>query len=156
MPLPLTNTTEHVCFFRHALALDECRVKFIPEYLDYSAPDMRSTSSSDAIGTSSDVCCPYSWTESNYNILQMKYDNGGSTTSAKVWSRMRHLLLSLPYHQSQPVTAGLPRTKEVWFAGTHSDMYGYFLIFGRRDWCIAPSVAAVTRGTTNWTIQVSL
>ncbi|THU93363.1 hypothetical protein K435DRAFT_670369 [Dendrothele bispora CBS 962.96] len=33
MPLPLTTRTDHVCFFRHALALDERRVKFIPEYL---------------------------------------------------------------------------------------------------------------------------
>ncbi|THU92019.1 hypothetical protein K435DRAFT_567789, partial [Dendrothele bispora CBS 962.96] len=31
-PLPLTNRADHVCFFRHALALDERRVKFIPEY----------------------------------------------------------------------------------------------------------------------------
>ncbi|KAF8523846.1 hypothetical protein JB92DRAFT_2883113, partial [Gautieria morchelliformis] len=30
--LPLTDETDHVCFFRHALALDERRVKFLPEY----------------------------------------------------------------------------------------------------------------------------
>ncbi|KAF8532001.1 hypothetical protein JB92DRAFT_3080805 [Gautieria morchelliformis] len=30
--LPLTDQTDHVCFFRHALALDERRVKFLPEY----------------------------------------------------------------------------------------------------------------------------
>ena len=31
--LPETvNGMKHVCFFRHALALDECRVKFLPEY----------------------------------------------------------------------------------------------------------------------------
>ena len=29
--LPLTDTADHVCFFRHALALDERRVKFLPE-----------------------------------------------------------------------------------------------------------------------------
>ena len=28
----------HVCFFRHALALDERRVKFMPEYLVFSQP----------------------------------------------------------------------------------------------------------------------
>jgi uncharacterized protein (DUF2235 family) len=32
--LPLTNSAEHICFFRHALALDECRVKFLPEYVN--------------------------------------------------------------------------------------------------------------------------
>ncbi|KIJ64265.1 hypothetical protein HYDPIDRAFT_175626 [Hydnomerulius pinastri MD-312] len=32
--LPLTTTSkEHMCFFRHALALDERRVKFLPEYI---------------------------------------------------------------------------------------------------------------------------
>lgn len=30
--LPGTTSPEHVCFFRHALALDERRVKFLPEY----------------------------------------------------------------------------------------------------------------------------
>ena len=31
--LPETVTgMKHVCSFRHALALDECRVKFLPEY----------------------------------------------------------------------------------------------------------------------------
>ncbi|KZP18246.1 hypothetical protein FIBSPDRAFT_703355, partial [Athelia psychrophila] len=31
MTLPLTDSCDHVCAFRHALALDECRVKFLPE-----------------------------------------------------------------------------------------------------------------------------
>ena len=31
--LPETTTgMRHACLFRHALALDECRVKFLPEY----------------------------------------------------------------------------------------------------------------------------
>ncbi|KAF8521666.1 hypothetical protein JB92DRAFT_1772993 [Gautieria morchelliformis] len=30
---PGTDTTEHICVFRHALALDERRVKFLPEYV---------------------------------------------------------------------------------------------------------------------------
>jgi uncharacterized protein (DUF2235 family) len=33
--LPETTTgMHHVCVFRHALALDECRVKFLPEYVN--------------------------------------------------------------------------------------------------------------------------
>ncbi|KIK95043.1 hypothetical protein PAXRUDRAFT_411019 [Paxillus rubicundulus Ve08.2h10] len=33
-PFPSTTTgKEHICFFRHALALDERRVKFLPEYV---------------------------------------------------------------------------------------------------------------------------
>ncbi|KAJ7079040.1 hypothetical protein C8R43DRAFT_910220 [Mycena crocata] len=31
--LPLTSSAEHICSFRHALALDERRVKFLPEYV---------------------------------------------------------------------------------------------------------------------------
>jgi hypothetical protein len=32
---------KHVCFFRHALALDELRVKFLPEYVNGGAgPDV--------------------------------------------------------------------------------------------------------------------
>ncbi|RXW20413.1 hypothetical protein EST38_g5445 [Candolleomyces aberdarensis] len=39
--LPLTNENDHICFFRHALALDEERVKFLPEYVrkTRSAPE---------------------------------------------------------------------------------------------------------------------
>lgn len=29
--LPLVDSCDHICYFRHALALDECRVKFMPE-----------------------------------------------------------------------------------------------------------------------------
>ncbi|KAJ7201122.1 hypothetical protein GGX14DRAFT_524665 [Mycena pura] len=32
-PLPLTSTAQHICIVRHALALDERRVKFLPEYV---------------------------------------------------------------------------------------------------------------------------
>ncbi|KAJ7939382.1 hypothetical protein B0H13DRAFT_1850682 [Mycena leptocephala] len=32
-PLPLTSSSQHICIFRHALALDERRVKFLPEYV---------------------------------------------------------------------------------------------------------------------------
>ncbi|KAK0451378.1 uncharacterized protein EV420DRAFT_714383 [Desarmillaria tabescens] len=32
-PLPLTTTAYHNCTFRHGLALDECRIKFLPTYL---------------------------------------------------------------------------------------------------------------------------
>ena len=43
--LPLTNSADHFCFFRQALALDERRVKFLPEYVHggvcekYTAPE---------------------------------------------------------------------------------------------------------------------
>jgi hypothetical protein len=55
----------HVCVFRHALALDERRVKFLPEYV-----------------------------------------NGGLG----------------PKTNSSQETSGQSSVKEVWFAGSHSDM----------------------------------
>lgn len=60
--LPETSTgMAHVCTFRHALALDELRVKFLPEYA-----------------------------------------NGGGEPGSR------------------------PQVKEVWFAGSHSDVYVKF------------------------------
>ena len=56
----------HVCFFRHALALDERRVKFLPEYA-----------------------------------------HGGATEKLGTPDR---------------TVGSPPHPKEVWFAGTHSDM----------------------------------
>jgi hypothetical protein len=61
---------KHACYFRHALALDERRVKFLPEYA-YG-------------GTALD---PKRSAESEEKAKDM-----------------------------------IPHTKEVWFAGTHSDM----------------------------------
>ena len=64
--LPETTTgMNHVCTFRHALALDELRIKFLPEYA-----------------------------------------NGGAGPD------------------SSAPDDGANRIKEVWFAGSHSDMYG--------------------------------
>lgn len=37
--LPLTESCDHICYFRHALALDERRVKFLPEYVTHKAAD---------------------------------------------------------------------------------------------------------------------
>ncbi|KAJ7506852.1 hypothetical protein B0H11DRAFT_1707001, partial [Mycena galericulata] len=37
-PLPLTTSADHICHFRHALALDECRVRFLPEYVHSTIP----------------------------------------------------------------------------------------------------------------------
>lgn len=66
--LPLiADGMKHVCYFRHALALDERRVKFLPLYVQ----------GSDAPNKAKDAARP---------------------------------------------TALFPHTKEVWFAGTHTDM----------------------------------
>ncbi|EDR07594.1 uncharacterized protein LACBIDRAFT_388237 [Laccaria bicolor S238N-H82] len=70
--LPETVTgMAHVCYFRHALALDERRVKFLPEYA-----------------------------------------YGGSATPVK------------PTDKTREPKGSFPHIKEVWFAGSHSDIGG--------------------------------
>ncbi|KAJ7223530.1 hypothetical protein GGX14DRAFT_352176, partial [Mycena pura] len=44
--LPLTSSAHHICIFRHALALDERRVKFLPEYVAGGGSAQQSTSQS--------------------------------------------------------------------------------------------------------------
>ncbi|KAG1717841.1 uncharacterized protein EDB91DRAFT_1188278, partial [Suillus paluster] len=70
--LPSTNTCDYICYFRHALALDERRVRFQPEYV-YGGMSDRSN-----------------W---------FKYQSPLSPTDED-------------------------RIKEVWFAGSHSDVGG--------------------------------
>ena len=65
-----TDGMQHVCFFRHALALDERRVKFLPEYARGGVAK-------------------------NENEKKQGKDTPQATN---------------------------PHTKEVWFAGTHSDV----------------------------------
>lgn len=62
---------KHVCVFRHALALDERRVKFLPEYA-YASHTLESEVTAE--------------------------------------------------QESKKSRPKIPHTKEVWFAGSHSDM----------------------------------
>ncbi|KAJ7140642.1 hypothetical protein C8R44DRAFT_974480, partial [Mycena epipterygia] len=73
-PLPLTTSADHICHFRHALALDERRVRFQPEYVNSACSQESKT----------------------HNDQQSE--------------------------ARQPETQGT--IKEVWFAGTHSDIGG--------------------------------
>ncbi|KAJ7202268.1 hypothetical protein GGX14DRAFT_570775 [Mycena pura] len=63
-PLPLTTSADHICHFRHALALDERRVRFLPEYVHSTPPkvtedhedlEKRSASSQEPKRTSKEV-----------------------------------------------------------------------------------------------------
>ncbi|KAG2141501.1 hypothetical protein BD769DRAFT_1349434, partial [Suillus cothurnatus] len=69
---PSTDTCDHICYFRHALALDERRVKFLPEYV--------------------------------YGGMSNRSD----------WHK---------FQVSAPPPTDEGRIKEVWFAGSHSDVY---------------------------------
>ncbi|KAJ7140600.1 hypothetical protein C8R44DRAFT_846729 [Mycena epipterygia] len=87
-PLPLTTSADHICHFRHALAIDERRVRFQPEYV-HSA---------------------YSEASENRDDKQA---TGQLETSLRKGADLR------PDHSKPTGTM-----KEVWFAGTHSDIGG--------------------------------
>ncbi|KAJ7913437.1 hypothetical protein B0H13DRAFT_1578808, partial [Mycena leptocephala] len=77
-PLPLTSSADHICHFRHALALDERRVRFLPEYVNNAGSQPHNSAQQKIEATSKQP-----------GISTMK-DNAS--------------------------------VKEVWFAGTHSDI----------------------------------
>jgi uncharacterized protein (DUF2235 family) len=53
--LPMTETCKHIMHFRHALALDECRVKFLPEYVQGPPMEQGSLKEVWFAGTHSDM-----------------------------------------------------------------------------------------------------
>ena len=64
--LPGTVSPEHICFFRHALALDERRVKFLPEYacggvMSVASGSQQAASSSHSEGLSSGPRVKETW-----------------------------------------------------------------------------------------------
>ncbi|KAJ7151489.1 hypothetical protein C8R46DRAFT_485700 [Mycena filopes] len=66
-PLPDTWKAEHICIFRHALALDERRVKFLPEYVagDHSIPPLGSEGASNLLSRGATLAAPESSSEAN-------------------------------------------------------------------------------------------
>ncbi|KAF8907888.1 quinon protein alcohol dehydrogenase-like superfamily [Gymnopilus junonius] len=88
----------HVCYFRHALALDERRVKFLPEYAwedPAKDPAGREPLDTDDISSSENK---------EFEMACMGKDGGVASPDKTVPLKKR------------------PHTLEVWFAGTHSDM----------------------------------
>lgn len=96
--LPKTRTADHVCVARHALALDERRVKFAPEFLQTTRLDNINTTAVNAVPP---TCVTSTESKRKENVQRM------SEVSAR---RTRAVL-----HQ---------RVKEVWFVGCHSDVGG--------------------------------
>ncbi|TFK27480.1 WD40 repeat-like protein [Coprinopsis marcescibilis] len=93
----------HVCFFRHALALDERRVRFLPEYAwgGTHAPPAK-------------VPAQQQISETPEEIPQ-----ADSTTEVKGALELHEWRARAEHKQKEPV-----HTLEVWFSGTHSDIGG--------------------------------
>jgi len=97
---------KHVCYFRHALALDERRVKFLPEYAYGGMSSARAKNDDMNMATISH--------ESSDKKTKVIEKEDGDDDEDK-----------LPQAKDQAViklTGERPQTMEVWFAGTHSDM----------------------------------
>ena len=107
--LPRTiDGMKHVCFFRHALALDERRVKFLPEYAyggsaTGAKPDDENPS---GVNDRSSETCTNSPARKEGETAEDISPSGGVDHSQGM----------------NNVTVKHPQTLEVWFAGTHSDM----------------------------------
>ena len=109
--LPRTvDGMKHVCFFRHALALDERRVKFSPEYAHGGSatsakPDYKNPSSAD------------------HGSSEQGTGNNPSTMNEGEANKDISTCDEVDHSQGvNKVTVKHPQTLEVWFAGTHSDM----------------------------------
>ena len=118
--LPRTiDGMSHVCYFRHALALDERRVKFLPEYA-------RGGKSNPPVEAEDQVASPVTPRSPH------KENNRESTGNSDFTIPSNEPSDSVPHIDDEAVNDRLearmkptrkrPHTKEVWFAGTHSDM----------------------------------
>ncbi|KAJ6470577.1 hypothetical protein C8R47DRAFT_1148529 [Mycena vitilis] len=93
----LPSSEEHVCLFRHALALDECRVKLLPVY----------TFPSQSVRTMEKV--PVDADKSRDRVPHRTYPG---------------LFRTVEEEQLSKVETDIKNLKEVWFAGNHADMGG--------------------------------
>ena len=107
--LPRTvDGMKHVCFFRHALALDERRVKFLPEY---------------AYGGS--ATCAKLADKNPSSVNQESSEQGNNPSTKNESETTKDISPSDEVDHSlggNKVAVKHPQTLEVWFAGTHSDM----------------------------------
>ncbi|KAJ7476099.1 hypothetical protein FB451DRAFT_267004 [Mycena latifolia] len=138
-PLPLTTSADHICIFRHALALDECRVRFMPEYInrgDSQTSENLEIAKDDGSSETSSTSAPANFPERKQ---QPTPDGDATGPEAEGLSQQRpsgtkgatkpedRVKDTDPSKQQLPDTKPDAKRKrcdikEVWFAGTHSDM----------------------------------
>ncbi|KAF8489057.1 hypothetical protein JB92DRAFT_3148147 [Gautieria morchelliformis] len=96
--LPLTDETDHVCFFRHALALDERLVKYLPEYAHGGVSQQKVA-------------------QRNEDTSQPAKARRSADLAADE-DKVKDTKMGIKSSTSRP------HIKEVWFPGTHSDIGG--------------------------------
>ena len=143
--LSASSAATHACHIRHALALDECRVKFIPEYfVEMNLPDLRKpvkdsqpqsnnveASNENELGNTdgpemiiddlpSTPTGEESRNISNDNII---LEDGNDTTTEKAQPRVVNAISCTQSSTDECTDRKTADIKEVWFAGSHSDVY---------------------------------
>ncbi|KAN0091567.1 Uncharacterized alpha/beta hydrolase domain (DUF2235) domain containing protein [Tylopilus felleus] len=109
--LSTSASASHACHFRHALGLDECRVKFMPEYFhEMNSPTAPTDNKSKGIAISSDQKPKGIATSPHVQVEHVTTSVGerGAPTGNDNGSEGRKAT----------------EIKEVWFAGSHSDVGG--------------------------------
>ena len=109
---------KHVCYFRHALALDERRVKFLPEYA-YGGSATRPTKHGDKKVSLINHESPHN----DHNPFSADAD-GPVVNDEPSDDKPTVDNEAMDPHSSSRIKSmeNHPQTIEVWFAGTHSDM----------------------------------
>ena len=109
-----TDGMKHVCYFRHALALDERRVKFLPEYAcgETGKRKLKGKMPSSDNRICSDNDAPPDKTKHSANTAGRTVNEKSTTFHETSVDRL----------QVKKDSAKPKHTMEVWFAGTHSDM----------------------------------
>ncbi|PPQ69955.1 hypothetical protein CVT26_013291 [Gymnopilus dilepis] len=118
--LPYTiDGMKHVCYFRHALALDERRVKFLPEYAYGSS----TLGPSGKEGPEIEVAQTRAFLQNEQDLgkaFTVDFTSGEEALEAMA-KDTKSVEDTKTVRTSRPLRK---RVKEVWFAGTHSDIGG--------------------------------
>ena len=97
--LSTSSSAAHACHFRHALALDELRVKFMPEYFHEMNSQTRGG-------------------KSKYIVTSLGGEHAATPASERRESTMSGSGTDFSGGAKNKTT----EIKEVWFAGSHSDV----------------------------------
>jgi len=117
--LSFTDSAVHTCYFCHALALDERQVKFLPEYIWEVKNGLEGYLGDTSSGSKSTEGGP------DNTVFDSKL--------AKQQDRQQ---------------GSIPHSKEVWFPGTHSDVY--VLLFAPFPCCVILNWVEVENSFKHW------
>ena len=129
---PFTTTgMDTVCLFRHALALDERRVKFIPEFAygtrSVPGPDAKAEKPSTAQRTTAEgqaeVDEPVATRPPPAAGIEAVPSIPSPTETSPPFGTEHPRATTLNATTDKTIPSTPSHTKEVWFTGSHSDMY---------------------------------